>query len=131
MLSDVSYLRELAHRCVRLAHNCSDQHISHELDAIGAELMEKTAEMPTGIAASPAVPTATITTLTPDPLLILLRRYERELAAFDNATSANQISERDWDRIAEETWSRTQDEILERQPPATTASGALLALAVC
>jgi hypothetical protein len=45
MFSDASYLRELAHRCVRLARNCSDQTTSHELDALGAELMEKAAEI--------------------------------------------------------------------------------------
>lgn len=36
MFLDASYLRDLAHRCIRLAHNCPDQKTSHELDAIGA-----------------------------------------------------------------------------------------------
>jgi len=60
-----------------------------------------------------------------DPLLRLLQRYEAELAAFNDAPEA---LEQDWDHIAETTWSRTQDEILERKPEATTAEGALLAL---
>src|SRR6185436_18298094 len=63
-----------------------------------------------------------------DPLLTLLRRYETELEAFDNAMETDQVAEEVWDRIAEETWSRTQEEILEQQPRATTAAGALLAL---
>ena len=63
-----------------------------------------------------------------DPLLELLQRYEAERAAFDDEVSSEKIYDQDWDRIAEETWSRTQDEILERQPPATTATGAVLAL---
>jgi len=90
--------------------------------------MEKAAESPADIVDSPAAPIATITTITLDPLLILLRRYEAELAAFDNATESDQIPERDWSRIAEQTWSRTQDEIIEREPPATTTTSALLAL---
>ena len=60
-----------------------------------------------------------------DPLLRLLQRYEAELAAFNDASGA---VEQDWDKIAETTWSRTQDEILERKPEATTAAGARLAL---
>jgi hypothetical protein len=60
-----------------------------------------------------------------DPLLRLLQRYESELAAFNDARANG---EQDWDNIAETTWSRTQDEILERKPPATTAAGALRAL---
>ena len=60
-----------------------------------------------------------------DPLLTLLQRYEAELAAFDDATGT---ADQDWDKIAENTWSGTQDEILERKPEATTAAGALLAL---
>ena len=65
---------------------------------------------------------------TPDLLLELLQRYEAERAAFDEEVSGEQISDKEWDRIAEETWSRTQDEILEHQPLATTAAGAFLAL---
>ena len=64
----------------------------------------------------------------PDLLLELLQRYEAERAAFDREVSDDQISDKEWDRIAEETWSRTQDEILKRQPRATTTAGALLAL---
>ena len=64
----------------------------------------------------------------PDPLLELLQRYEAERAAFDREVSDEQIPDREWDRIAEETWSRTQDQILKQQPPATTAAGAFLAL---
>ena len=69
------------------------------------------------------------TTLVPaDPLLTMLRCYEAELAAFDYTQGPDRISDEEWDTIARETWSRTQDEIIERQPPATTAEGALLAL---
>jgi CheY-like chemotaxis protein len=60
-----------------------------------------------------------------DPLLRLLQRYEAELAAFNGAAGA---VGRDWDKNAETTWSRTQDEILEQRPETTTATGALLAL---
>jgi hypothetical protein len=64
---------------------------------------------------------------TSDPLLELLQRYEAERAAFDEFMN-EQIPDWEWDRIAEATWSRTQDEILEHQPPVTTATGAFLAL---
>jgi hypothetical protein len=60
---------------------------------------------------------------TPDLLLELLQRYESERAAFDEEVSDEQISDKEWDRIAEETWSRTQSEILEHQPLAITAVG--------
>lgn len=60
-----------------------------------------------------------------DPLLTLLQRYEAELAAFNEELGPES---KDWDRIAEETFSSTLDEILERKPEATTAAGALLAL---
>ena len=122
---NASYLRDLAHRCAGLAHNCPHEKTSDELEAIAAELVEKAAE---GVAESLVAPLATINTLSSDPLLILLRRYEAELAAFDRATETDNISDRDWSLIAEQTWSRTQDEIITRQPPATTATGALLAL---
>jgi hypothetical protein len=82
------------------------------------------------VPAAPAAPTALawkLPTVPRDPLLTLLRRYEAELAAFDGPRG-EAGAKRDWDRIAKETWSRTQDEILERQTPATTAAGALLAL---
>ena len=65
------------------------------------------------------------TAATSDPLLALLQRYEAELSAFNDATPT---PEQDWDKIAETTWFRTQNEILERKPEATTAAGALLAL---
>jgi len=48
VLLDVSYLRGLAHRCVRLAHICPDRKTSHELEAIAAELMDKAAEIEKG-----------------------------------------------------------------------------------
>ena len=60
-----------------------------------------------------------------DPLLALLQRYEAELSAFNDATPT---PEQDWDKIAENTWVRTQSDILERKPEATTAAGALKAL---
>jgi hypothetical protein len=122
-----SYLRELAHRCVRLAHSCSDRIISHELEAISVELMEKAAEIPTGIAAAPTSSTSATTTVTRDPLLTLLRRCEAGLAVFDRATESDRTAEEE-DQIAKETWYSTKEQILEQQPPATTAAGALLAL---
>jgi hypothetical protein len=82
------------------------------------------------VSTAPAAPTAPAQgtpTEAPDPLLTLLRRYEAELAAFDGPRG-EAGAKQDWDRIAKETWSRTQDEILERQFPATTAAGALSAL---
>lgn len=60
-----------------------------------------------------------------DPLLVLLRRYLAERRAFDDAYGS---AERDWDRIARDTWVGTQDEIIRSEPPATTTAGALLAL---
>jgi hypothetical protein len=41
----IGYLRDLAHRCSRLARRCSDPSVSHELEGIGAELMEKAHEL--------------------------------------------------------------------------------------
>jgi hypothetical protein len=62
-----------------------------------------------------------------DPLLLLLQRQvERE--AFDNVTVTEEMTDQDWDRLAQATWSRTQDQIIESEPPATTAAGALRAL---
>jgi len=75
-----------------------------------------------------AEPLVTPNADTSDPLLKLLQRYEAERKAFDAETGTELIADQHWDRIAEETWSRTQNEILERQPPATTAAGAFLAL---
>jgi DNA-binding response OmpR family regulator len=65
------------------------------------------------------------TSATNDPLLRLLQRYEVELTAFNDASVA---VDQNWDNIAETTWSRTQDEIVEGKPETTTATGALLAL---
>jgi len=62
-----------------------------------------------------------------DPLLDLLQRYRAERKAFDEA-DANGITDQDWDRIARNTWFRTQDAIIQLEPRATTATGALLAL---
>ena len=63
-----------------------------------------------------------------DPLLLLLQRYQVERQAFDNATVTKEMTDQDWDRLAQATWSRTQDQIIESEPPATTAAGALRAL---
>ena len=63
-----------------------------------------------------------------DPLLLLLQRYQVERQAFDNATATEEMTDQDWDRLAQATWSRTQDQIIESEPPATTAAGALRAL---
>jgi hypothetical protein len=41
----VEYFRDLAHRCTRLARRCSDIGIAHELEGIGAELMERAHEI--------------------------------------------------------------------------------------
>ena len=64
----------------------------------------------------------------PDPLLALLRRYRAELKAFDDAIAPDGITDEDWDRLAQDTWVGTKDEIIQSEPPATTAAGALLAL---
>jgi len=40
-----SYLREQAHRCIRLARQSADRQISHELEAVAMDLMEKAAEL--------------------------------------------------------------------------------------
>ena len=45
MPANASYLREQAQRCVLLARDCPDQKTSHELEAIGIDLMEKAAEL--------------------------------------------------------------------------------------
>jgi hypothetical protein len=89
--------------------------------------MEKAAEIPTGIAAAPTSSTSATTTVTRDPLLTLLRRCEAGLAVFDRATESDRTAEEE-DQIAKETWYSTKEQILEQQPPATTAAGALLAL---
>jgi hypothetical protein len=43
--ADSSYMRELAQRCARVARKCPHVPTSHELEAIGQELMEKAAEL--------------------------------------------------------------------------------------
>ena len=63
-----------------------------------------------------------------DPLLVLLRRYQAERKAFDDAPATDRMTDDDWDRIARTTWSRTQGQIIQSEPPATTAAGVLLAL---
>ena len=40
-----TYLREQAQRCVRIARQCPHLPTSHELEAIGVELMAKAAEL--------------------------------------------------------------------------------------
>jgi hypothetical protein len=42
---DSSYMRSLAQRCTRAARNCPHLPTSHELEAIGVELMQKAAEL--------------------------------------------------------------------------------------
>jgi hypothetical protein len=63
-----------------------------------------------------------------DPLLVLLRRYQAERNAFDDAAATDGMTDDGWDRIARTTWSRTQDQIIQSEPAATTAVGAVLAL---
>ena len=59
-----------------------------------------------------------------DPLLVLLQRYQVERQAFDDAVGTEEMTDKDWDRLAQTTWSRTQDQIIESEPPAATAAGA-------
>jgi hypothetical protein len=54
MAVGASYLREQAERCVRLARDCPHLPTSHELEAIGVELMEKAAELDELLAILPA-----------------------------------------------------------------------------
>jgi hypothetical protein len=63
---------------------------------------------------APALTTAR--TENPDPLLALLQRYEAELAAFNRPLGTEQITDQDWDRIAQKTWSHTQDDAFLAQP---------------
>lgn len=42
------YLRDLAHRCTRLARRFSDLAVAQELEGLGAELMEKAHELESG-----------------------------------------------------------------------------------
>lgn len=43
--ADSSYMRDLAQRCTRAARDCPHLPTSHELEAIGVELMQKAAEL--------------------------------------------------------------------------------------
>ena len=45
MAVTASYLREQAHRCIRLARQSADQQVSHELEAVAMDLMEKAGEL--------------------------------------------------------------------------------------
>jgi len=45
------YLRDLAHRCTRLARRCSDLAVAQELEGLGAELMEKAHQLESGCSA--------------------------------------------------------------------------------
>ena len=49
-----SYLREQAQRFTRLARDCPHPPTSHELEAIGVELMEEAAELDEWFAIRPA-----------------------------------------------------------------------------
>lgn len=42
---DTTYLRQQASNCVRLARVCQDVPTSHELEAIGTELMARAAQL--------------------------------------------------------------------------------------
>jgi hypothetical protein len=45
MSVDASYLREQAQRLIRLARTCSDQAVSHELEAVSMEFMAKAGDL--------------------------------------------------------------------------------------
>jgi hypothetical protein len=62
-----------------------------------------------------------------DPLLVLLRRYESGLKAF-NELSTSEKGDEYWDKLAEDTWYGAQQEIICSKPSATTVAGALRAL---
>jgi hypothetical protein len=44
-ISVVTYLRDVAHRCVQLARNCSQIQTQHSLEELAAELMAKALEI--------------------------------------------------------------------------------------
>jgi hypothetical protein len=73
-----------------------------------------------------ATPTAS-SSMSSDPLLELLHRYQTELKVF-NERAPMGLANDHWDRIARTTWVLTRDEIVHSKPRATTAAGALLAL---
>ena len=56
--SDATYLRRQAQRCVQLARKCPHRPTSHELEALGMELMERAAELDKLQAAWAAPPAA-------------------------------------------------------------------------
>ena len=58
-----------------------------------------------------------------DPLLILLQYYQAQVEAFE--PPANDV---DCVSLADNTWVRTRDQIIDLKPAATTAAGALGAL---
>jgi hypothetical protein len=41
----IQYLRDMAHRCVRLARNCRDDQTADELEDMSVEIMEKASEL--------------------------------------------------------------------------------------
>ena len=45
MPMDAAFLREQAQRCARMARECPHLPTSHELEAMGVELMERAAEL--------------------------------------------------------------------------------------
>ena len=62
-----------------------------------------------------------------DPLHALLQRYQAERKTFDDPEDTGN-TDQDWDRIARVTWWRTLNKIIQLEPRATTAAGALFAL---
>jgi hypothetical protein len=56
LLKESSYLRDQAHRCVRLARDCPHLPTSHELEVIGVELMERAAELDELLSIEPGDP---------------------------------------------------------------------------
>jgi len=62
-----------------------------------------------------------------DPLHALLQRYQAERKTFDDPETTG-ITDQEWDGIARVTWWRTLNKIIQSEPWATTAAGALFAL---
>ena len=62
-----------------------------------------------------------------DPLLVLLRRYDAGVKFFNEAPVGG-VGDEYWDQLAQDTWYGAQQEIVQSQPSATTAAGALMAL---
>jgi FixJ family two-component response regulator len=64
-----------------------------------------------------------------DHLFTLLRRYQAERKAFDDAVAiGGDDADSIWDALAKATWANIRHEIIRLEPRATTAKGALLAL---